>query len=644
MIGSFPDPYPDELFYSVCARYSERMDYSNAEIVLLDLFGSRKIHAISDLPNYLGTCVANLPPGYNLGVDRLIDENTLWPFYSWFLPAERREDLRKEMCRSGGRGFYVRNGLMLTRASLPVFFRFCPLCAEQDRQLYGEAFWHRIHHLPGTWVCPVHAIPLHDSAARARIRTNPSEFIAAERVLSASSEDLSTSTRPYHETLLHIARDAAWLLQQNDLGPGLELLRQHYNEALHVRGLTSKTGNALPFVTAQRFQDHFPRPLLEMLGCSLETNAEDSWVRDILTRKNNVHNPLHYLLFIRFLGYTVDELLQLPLPKDFFGAGPWPCLNPVCDRYLKNQIEECKINYAYDGGVSGSFSCSCGFTYTRRGPDRSPEDRFRRGKVRAYGPVWDERLRRLWNDPTVTIQAAGHQLGVQPSTVTRQADRLGLPFPPPGSSVVTPVKMLASNKRTRYKFMERLTAYRLEWLVMVELYPEHGIYGLIVKASSAYAWLRANDREWLKANSPKTRRGRHARTRIDWENHDAQLAKQIDLAAQRLREKAGCPVWVTASAIAREVGNRDLLAFHRDKFPLTLETLHKEIETYEQFAIRRVRWAAKCYRDEGICPSRPQLVSRARAQNCARRPLIKEALDAALELLAAVGNTRQPGN
>lgn len=40
MITLFPDPYPDELLYSVCARYQERMMWGNQKTTLEDLFGS----------------------------------------------------------------------------------------------------------------------------------------------------------------------------------------------------------------------------------------------------------------------------------------------------------------------------------------------------------------------------------------------------------------------------------------------------------------------------------------------------------------------------------------------------------------------------------------------------------------------------
>ena len=51
MIATFPDPYPDELLFSVCARYAERMQYPNQHAVLQDLFGNRNKLASVALPS-----------------------------------------------------------------------------------------------------------------------------------------------------------------------------------------------------------------------------------------------------------------------------------------------------------------------------------------------------------------------------------------------------------------------------------------------------------------------------------------------------------------------------------------------------------------------------------------------------------------
>lgn len=61
MIGCFPDPYPDELLYSVCARFHERVQYPNKKSTIRELFGSITATAVVDLPSNLGNLVAALP-------------------------------------------------------------------------------------------------------------------------------------------------------------------------------------------------------------------------------------------------------------------------------------------------------------------------------------------------------------------------------------------------------------------------------------------------------------------------------------------------------------------------------------------------------------------------------------------------------
>jgi len=85
-LGHFPTPHPDELLYSLCARFSAHVGYSNAKAVLEELFGTRDAAATIDLPNNLGHLSAALPAGSSLTPERFINRHTLLPFYSAFLP------------------------------------------------------------------------------------------------------------------------------------------------------------------------------------------------------------------------------------------------------------------------------------------------------------------------------------------------------------------------------------------------------------------------------------------------------------------------------------------------------------------------------------------------------------------------------
>lgn len=217
MIGWFTDPYPDELLYSACARFHERTQYSNKKFTLLRLFGTTNSTAIIDFPCRLRSFIAALPPCHSYSDDKLINEQTLLPFFSAFLPCERVSQLREDMKGNGGLTIHRRLGVMASRITTPIWLRFCPLCREADRSHYGETYWHRLHQLSGVLVCPIHNVFLENSHARRNSARDILRFVAADDALPAQYLDPSDST---HRILLMLARDAAWLFEHpNEIRP-----------------------------------------------------------------------------------------------------------------------------------------------------------------------------------------------------------------------------------------------------------------------------------------------------------------------------------------------------------------------------------------------------------------------------------------
>jgi hypothetical protein len=192
MIGHFPDPYPDELLYSVFARFSDRMDYPSKKSVIRALFGTWNVMADVDFPNHLDSLIAALPPGCNYTADSLIDDHTLLPFYGPFLPAERLELIRRDMHGDRVTAIPTRVGTVANHIPLPRWLRFCPQCMEEDRKTWGECYWHRVHQAPNVFVCPVHANCLQDSDVPIRNARTKYEFISAESMLRTSANQVST--------------------------------------------------------------------------------------------------------------------------------------------------------------------------------------------------------------------------------------------------------------------------------------------------------------------------------------------------------------------------------------------------------------------------------------------------------------------
>lgn len=459
MIGHFPLPYPDELLYSMCARFSTRMGYSSKQAVVKDLFGRVNVVAAVSLPGHLEELVANLPPGYPGSLNRFIDEHTLLPYYGPFQPVERLQQLRADMAGNYGPVIHRRAGLNSSRIAAPARLRYCRQCVEQDRQKWGEGYWHRLHQVPGVELCPDHQLWLNQSsvAVQASVKSKWYEFISLEQALAtepapaqsaalARNETGSSDLEPHPDPhplekwrswCVQLAQDTRWLLDQSGLAPGLRELRQRYLTRLIDSDLATYTGVVRIDRLRAAFANHYCSEFLAELHCELNSGSPRmNWLTRLVQAPDTAQHPLYHLLLMQFLGLSAAEFFSLPLERRPFGRGPWACLNPVGGHYRELKVRECTISYKKVRGAHppvGTFGCQeCGYIYLREGPDKSPEDSFRISRMVSFGRVWEARLGELWHDPTINSREIGPLLGVCWVTVKYRAGQLGLPFPKPG--------------------------------------------------------------------------------------------------------------------------------------------------------------------------------------------------------------------
>src|SRR5260221_2079919 len=214
MIASFCDPYPDELLYSVWARYGDRVRYPYKTKVLQELFGSSNIRPNIDLPCYLKYFTDNLPPGHRYTTDYFIDHHTLLPFYGVFLPSERLKSLKEQMNSSDPFSIYYRAGMTSGSRGIPVpsWLRYCPRCVEEDRVQFGKCYWHRLHQVPGVELCPIHSMMLEQSLLPYRGAENELGLVSAEQAIQLASPRPAASS-PFFKFLMPIANEVFYLLE-----------------------------------------------------------------------------------------------------------------------------------------------------------------------------------------------------------------------------------------------------------------------------------------------------------------------------------------------------------------------------------------------------------------------------------------------
>ncbi len=625
MLGYFPEPGQDELLYSILARLADHMRYPSESSIIRQIFGQARPKAVVDLPGQLLTLVSMLPAGHRFTITQFVNQHTLLPYYAPFLPSERYDAIRRGMADTRKSGVHLSLGVVASGIARPFFLRYCPLCLIHDRAVIGEAYWHRTHQLPGVLVCPVHAIWLEDSNVGIG---HSSQFHSAEKSQCQNAARSLERDNYVHLDLLQLAQNSAWLLQ-NPLQSDLASLRQRYLTILSQQELATLTGSVRIVQLTESFRERFTSGFLEALGCELDGRHPRNWLARI-AQSNQVQPAIRHLLLIQFLGKTADQFFLEQINSKPFGEPPWPCLNPVCLHYQQPQITELKLGFTRRRPRKplGTFTCSCGFTYSRIGPDSSYADRYRFSKVVSYGTLWESKLRELWAASGLSQREMAAHLGVHLETFKNHATRLGLSLRSEGNSSKT-ISQTSSNNQPHISVLREL------WAAALVSRPNASLAELRADFNDVYQTLYRLDHQWLSQHRPIGRTPvKRSKRQVDWQRRDANLSQQAVLAAQRVGNPDRKPVRVTINSIAVEMGLRNgSLQKDLSRLAETKRVLEPLLESHEAFAVRRIHWISHQYLQEKLLPTRWQLRKRCGLSPTICTSTVNLALDQAIQFL-----------
>lgn len=181
MISYFPELYPDELAYSLLARFYVQSGYLSYIYAAEDIYNSKTVRPDPEFLNPLRDEVKNHIVK-KISMEKLIEYHTMYPYYGRFLGKYRRQIAFKEMVSMGTQ---YRNYLAIptNKEKAKRFLRYCPICAKEDRNQYGETFWHRSHQLLEVNVCYKHRCLLQNTPVVISGKSSPN-LVAAENVVS----------------------------------------------------------------------------------------------------------------------------------------------------------------------------------------------------------------------------------------------------------------------------------------------------------------------------------------------------------------------------------------------------------------------------------------------------------------------------
>ena len=171
MLTWFPTPYPGELFYSVLCRYYMSSGIREHNIVKRQLFGNRAGIKMATLyPNAaIHAVLSQLPKGVYDGRDMIV-HHTPFAYYTRMYSINEREALLDDLLQGRSK---TPTHLWKTFPRGDYALRYCPLCVQEDAQIYGEPYYHVEHQIPLSSVCVRHKCQLKQIAvANPRLTLN----------------------------------------------------------------------------------------------------------------------------------------------------------------------------------------------------------------------------------------------------------------------------------------------------------------------------------------------------------------------------------------------------------------------------------------------------------------------------------------
>jgi hypothetical protein len=214
ILPCFPIPYPDECLYSMVARYHVRSGNPHFKFSIMDLFPNPKskystVASTITMPSHL-TCTDHWADSkYGLTTEYIVKNHTAIQFYAIRTNYSPSVVMNPKNCH-----FHQLAVLHPHR-----HLRYCPLCAQEQHKVYGEAYWQRLPQLRGAEYCPFHEIPYVSSVVS--VTEAGSKAFTASYMLSlntASSNDSSDSFTQHKvdpsvkKSYIEISKDITWLL------------------------------------------------------------------------------------------------------------------------------------------------------------------------------------------------------------------------------------------------------------------------------------------------------------------------------------------------------------------------------------------------------------------------------------------------
>ncbi len=296
MITFFPTFYPDELVYSLLSRYYSKSGYPAYIFAAEDLFENKIIKPDIEFLNPLKKEVLDVITK-NTSIESIIKDHTMFPYYGRFINKERRRKAYETLMEMSGS---IYNLLAIPTNKEKRYLRYCPYCVEEDREKYGETYWHRTHQMIDVNICPIHSCKLINSSVIISSRDSPKLITAEEEINPFAEKTLSENVSEINLSQYVMRVFQSNIDINNDICMGKFLHSQMYGtKYVSIRG-------------KQRNMNLITKDFQEMYK-DLNNDFNESWQIQKLLNGYRA-NTYEVCMFAMFLNVPYEKLINMTLP------------------------------------------------------------------------------------------------------------------------------------------------------------------------------------------------------------------------------------------------------------------------------------------------------------------------------------------
>lgn len=549
MLHFFPTSFLDETLYSRMSRYHRLAGHSCDRTSLHELVEKHTHVITSELPSNLDAFVSKLPPEANVCVEDLVLDNTTFAYFTAFAPAQRGARILAAMRGSSASGIKMLLGLIASRLGGANNLRFCHRCFDADGVAFGQPYWHRVHQLPGVWICPIHEEPLHALAYEA-VQLKRHKLLLPDDPYVHGTAEPAAMTSTQQEPLLRIAKLSERTMLCVRPRPGIASIHEVHRLDATQHGLIQSNGRIRVVELIQMLEMYATNLPLVGEYSVLRSRIQD-WTLKLLRKpKGKATHPMIHIVLLDCLRGGA----RLANKTTFAAVLPKHAKPIVEHERISELLTVQKYSLSRAAAILGISTTTAVVAATRAGIKISSRAKNITSEIK--------------HDVSTSLK-----LGLVPQDVAKRHD----------ISMASVYRILRMDIGLERAYREK----RLE----IALATYRHMYLVSPSDKAAYAWLRKNDRKWLLEQIRLKKKPRNVLTSVDWALRDKVLSQQIIESDADLRSAHGKPKRISETMLKRLTRMAKTIEKNIGRMPLTQAALSNCAESAATHQSRRLKWA-----------------------------------------------------